>query len=130
MSGLLKRMPFIISILFIVGLCSLGLPGLSGFVAEMTIFMGSWQHPDLFSRVATILACLSIVVTAVYILRAVTKVGMGPIKEEFGNLTDATWNEKLAAIILLAGILAIGLAPFWLNDLISPGAEIIMQKLK
>ena len=130
MGGLLKRMPFIISILFIVGLCSLGLPGLSGFVAEMTIFMGSWQHPDMFSRVATVLACLSIVVTAVYILRAVTKVGMGPINVEFGGLKDATWNEKLAAVILLAGILAIGLAPFWLNDLVGPGAEIIMQKLK
>ena len=129
MSGLLKRMPFIISILFIVGLCSLGLPGLSGFVAEMTVFMGSWEHPDTFRRVATILACLSIVVTAVYILRAVTKTAMGPLTTGFENLKDATWNEKLAALILLAGIIAIGVAPFWLNDLIRPGAEIIMQKL-
>jgi NADH-quinone oxidoreductase subunit M len=129
MGGLLKRMPFIISVLFIVGLCSLGLPGLSGFVAEMTVFMGSWQHPDTFSRVATVLACLSIVVTAVYILRAVAKTAMGPLKEGFENLTDATWNEKLAALILIAGILAIGIAPSWLNDLVSPGAEVIMQKL-
>jgi NADH-quinone oxidoreductase subunit M len=129
MSGLLKRMPFIISVLFIVGLCSLGLPGLSGFVAEMTVFMGSWQHPDTFSRVATVLACLSIVVTAVYILRAVTKTAMGPLKEGFENLTDATWNEKLAALILIAGILAIGIAPFWLNNLISTGAEVIMNKI-
>ena len=129
MGGLLKRMPFIITVLFIVGLCSLGLPGLSGFVAEMTVFMGSWQHPDTFRRVATILACLSIVVTAVYILRAVAKTAMGPLKEGFESLSDATWNEKLAALILIAGILAIGIAPFWLNDLISPGAEIIMQKL-
>jgi NADH-quinone oxidoreductase subunit M len=129
MSGLLKRMPFIGTVLFIVGLCSLGLPGLSGFVAEMTVFMGSWQHPDTFRRVATILACLSIVVTAVYILRAITKTAMGPLKEGFENLSDASWNEKLAALILIAGIIAIGFAPFWLNDLISPGAEIIMQKL-
>jgi NADH-quinone oxidoreductase subunit M len=129
MSGLLKRMPFIGTVLFIVGLCSLGLPGLSGFVAEMTVFMGSWQHPDTFRRVATILACLSIVVTAVYILRAITKTAMGPLKEGFELLTDATWNEKLAALILIAGIIAIGVAPFWLNDLISPGAEIIMNKI-
>jgi len=129
MGGLLKRMPFIISVLFIVGLCSLGLPGLSGFVAEMTVFMGSWEHPDTFRRVATILACLSIVVTAVYVLRAVTKTAMGPLKEGFESLTDATWNEKLAALILLAGIIAIGVAPFWLNDLISPGAEVIMNKI-
>ena len=129
MGGLLKKMPFISTVLFIVGLCSLGLPGLSGFVAEMTIFMGSWQHPDTFRRAATILACLSIVVTAVYILRAVAKVAMGPLKDEFKNLTDAAWNEKLAAFILIAGIIAIGVAPFWLNDLVSPATEIIMQKI-
>jgi NADH-quinone oxidoreductase subunit M len=129
MGGLLKRMPFIGTVLFIVGLCSLGLPGLSGFVAEMTVFVGSWEHPDTFRRVATVLACLSIVVTAVYILRAVAQTAMGPLKEEFKNLTDATWNEKLAALILIAGIIAIGVAPFWLNDLISPGAEIIMNRI-
>ncbi|MFT3908862.1 MAG: NADH-quinone oxidoreductase subunit M [Ferruginibacter sp.] len=129
MGGLLKVMPFITTVLFIVGLCSLGLPGLSGFVAEMTIFMGSWEHPDAFHRIATIIACMSIVVTAVYILRAVGQTAMGPIKEEYKSLTDATWNEKAAAIILLLGILAIGIAPTWLNDLVKPGTEIIMQKL-
>lgn len=129
MGGLLKVMPFITTSLFIVGLCSLGLPGLSGFVAEVTVFIGAWQHPDFFHRFATILACMSIVVTSVYILRAISKTAMGPIKESHSALTDAKWNEKLAAIILIAGIIAIGVAPFWLNDLISPGAEIIMQKI-
>jgi NADH-quinone oxidoreductase subunit M len=130
MGGLLKTMPFIATVLFIVGLCSLGLPGLSGFVAEMTVFVGSWENADAFHRIATIAACLSIVVTAVYILRAVGQTAMGPIKESFANLTDATWNEKLAAVILIIGILAIGIAPFWLNDLIKPGAAIIMQKIQ
>jgi NADH-quinone oxidoreductase subunit M len=129
MGGLLKKLPFIMTVLFVVGFCSLGLPGLSGFVAEMTVFIGSWEHPDTFHRVMTILALMSIVVTAVYILRAITRVAMGPIKESYDNLTDATWNEKLAAGILIIGIVAIGVAPFWLNDLITPGAEIIMQKL-
>ena len=128
MGGLLKVMPFISTVLFIVGLCSLGLPGLSGFVAEMTIFVGSWQNADAFHRIATIIACMSIVVTAVYILRAIGKVAMGPIKESYEGLTDANWYEKAAAIVLLAGILAIGLAPSWLNDLIKPATEIIMQK--
>jgi NADH-quinone oxidoreductase subunit M len=130
MGGLLKTMPFIATVLFIVGLCSLGLPGLSGFVAEMTVFVGSWENADTFHRMATIAACLSIVVTAVYILRAVGRTAMGPIKESYANLTDATWNEKLAAAILIIGILSIGIAPFWLNDLIKPGAAIIMQKIQ
>ena len=129
MGGLLKVMPFITTVLFIVGLCSLGLPGLSGFVAEMTILVGSWQHPETFHRIATIAACMSIVVTAVYILRAIGQTAMGPIKESYSHLTDARWNEKLAAVILIAGIIAIGVAPFWLNDLISPASEIIMNKV-
>jgi NADH-quinone oxidoreductase subunit M len=129
MGGLLKVMPFISTVLFIVGLCSLGLPGLSGFVAEMTIFVGSWQHADMFHRTATIIACMSIVVTAVYILRAIGKVAMGPIKESYEGLTDASWYEKAAAVILLLGIAAIGLAPMWLNDLVRPGAEIIIHKI-
>ena len=129
MGGLLKVMPFISTVLFLVGLCSLGLPGLSGFVAEMTIFMGSWEHADNFHRIATVAACMSIVVTAVYILRAIGQTAMGPLKAGYESLTDATWNEKMAAVVLIIGILAIGLAPFWLNDLVSPGAEIIMNKI-
>lgn len=129
MGGLMKVMPFTMTVLFIAGLCSLGLPGFSGFVAEMTVFMGSWQNADAFHRIATIIACMSIVVTAVYILRAIGQVAMGPIKETYAGLSDASWNEKLAAIILIIGIVAIGVAPFWLNDLIKPGAEIIMNKI-
>jgi len=129
MGGLLKVTPFISTVLFIVGLCSLGLPGLSGFAAEMTVFMGSWERTGFFHRMATIAAILSIVVTAVYILRAVGKTSMGPLKEGFENITDATWNEKLAAIILIAGIVAIGVAPYWLSNLVSPAADVIMQKV-
>jgi NADH-quinone oxidoreductase subunit M len=123
-------MPFISTVFVIAGLCSLGLPGFSGFVAEMTVFMGSWQNTDVFYRLSTMLACASIVVTAVYILRAVGQTVMGPITNtQYNGLTDASWNEKLAGVLLIGGIVAIGLAPFWLNNLISPGAEIIMQQL-
>ena len=105
------------------------MPGLSGFVAEMTVFMGSWQNPDNMYRLATILACASIVVTAVYILRATGKTIMGPMSSAYEQVTDARWNERAAAGILILGILAIGIAPFWLNELIQPGTEIIMNKL-
>lgn len=129
MGGLMKVMPFTMTILFIAGLCSLGLPGLSGFVAEMTIFMGSWQKEGTFYRIATIISCMSIVVTAVYILRAIGQTAMGPLKENYESLQDADWNERLAVIVLVAGILAIGVAPFWLKDLLTPGTEIIMNKI-
>ena len=130
MGGLMKVMPFITAVMFIAGLTSLGLPGFSGFVAEMTVFMGGWERTGTFYRVATVLACMSIVVTAVYILRAIGSTAMGPItNEKFKGLGDAEWNEKLAAIILIAGIVAMGVAPFWLNDLVAPGTDLIMQKI-
>lgn len=127
MGGLLKITPFIGTVFFIAGLCSLGLPGFSGFAAEMTVFMGSWQNADMWYRLATIAACASIVVTAVYILRALGKVMMGPMQDEHHvSITDARWNEKLAAVILIAGIVVIGVAPFLLQQLLQPGAEKIM----
>jgi NADH-quinone oxidoreductase subunit M len=130
MGGLMKPMPFITTVFFIVGFCSLGLPGLSGFVAEMTVFVGAWENANTFHRIATIAACMSIVVTAVYILRAIGKVAMGPIvNQEHLQLGDIKWNEKWAAIILLIGILAIGLMPQWLNKLLQPAAEEIMRRI-
>jgi len=128
LGGLLKVMPFISTVFVLAGLCSLGLPGLSGFVAEVTVFMGSWQNAEIGYRLATILSCASIVVTAVYILRAVGQTIMGPINDvHYLSLTDATWNEKFAAAILIIGIVAIGVAPFWLNNLISPATQNIIQ---
>lgn len=129
LGGLLKVIPFISTVFVIAGLCSLGLPGLSGFVAEVTVFMGSWQNPDAMYRLATILACASIVVTAVYILRATGRTVMGPLSSTYAHLKDATWNEKAAAGLLITGIIVMGVAPFWLNDLIKPGADVIMNKV-
>jgi NADH-quinone oxidoreductase subunit M len=129
LGGLLKVTPFISSVFVIAGLCSLGLPGFSGFVAEMTVFMGSWQVPDTLYRVATILACASIVVTAVYILRATGKTVMGPMSNAYVKITDATWSEKAAAGLLIIGILVIGITPFFLTELIKPGTEFIMKNL-
>jgi len=130
LGGLLKVIPFISTVFVIAGLCSLGLPGFSGFVAEMTVFMGAWQNPDGWYRIATILSCASIVVTAVYILRAAGKTVMGPITDNhYLHLKDAAWNEKFAAALLIIAILVIGLAPFWLTDLIGSGTDAIMSKI-
>lgn len=121
LGGLLKVMPFASTVFVLAGLCSLGLPGLSGFVAEMTVFMGAWQRPETGYRLATILSCASIVITAVYILRAAGKVIMGPIQEKYLSLKDAYWYERLAAVILIAAILVMGLAPFWIQELVNNG---------
>src|SRR5210317_227988 len=82
LGGLLKVIPFISAIYVIAGLASLGLPGFSGFVAEMNIFVGAFEHDDMFYRIATILSVSAIVVTAVYILRVVGIMLMGEVKNE------------------------------------------------
>jgi NADH-quinone oxidoreductase subunit M len=126
MGGLFKVMPFLGAVFIIAGLTSLGLPGFSGFVAEMTVFVGSFQNPDMFHRSATIIATASIVVTAVYILRAVGTTLWGSIsRKEFEKLTDATWNEKFATGILVLSIVIIGTIPFWLSDMISKTTEVL-----
>lgn len=130
MGGLLKAMPFISTVFMIAGLCSLGLPGLSGFVAEMSVFVGSWENPNVYSRILTVISSASIVVTAVYILRASGKVIMGPINDEHVSLPDATWYEKSAAILLIASILVIGMSPFLINQIIQPSVDQLMTQIQ
>jgi len=120
MGGLMKVIPFLSVAYVIAGLASLGLPGFSGFVAEMTIFTGAFQHPDLFHRISTILVTSSIVITAVYILRVVGILLLGPVKDDhYLHLSDAKWYERLSAGTLIIAITGIGIAPLWLSNLIS-----------
>lgn len=130
MGGLMKVMPFLGVAYVIAGLASLGLPGLSGFVAEMTIFVGSFQHTDTFHRVVTIVAVSSIVITAVYILRVVGALLFGPIKNDhYLHLDDAKWYEKLSTVTLILAISAIGIAPLWLSDMIGISLQPIIDKI-
>lgn len=119
MGGLMKIMPFLGVGYVIAGMASLGLPGLSGFVAEMTIFVGSFEHADIFHRTFTIIACSSIVITAVYILRVVGKLLFGPVQDPHHlELTDATWWERLSTITLIVSVAAIGCFPNFFESLI------------
>ncbi len=128
--GLMKIMPFLAVGYIIAGLANLGLPGFSGFVAEMTIFVGSFQVDDTFHRTCTIIATTSIVITAVYILRVVGKIMYGTCQNpEHLKLTDATWDERLAVICLIICVAGIGLAPLWISDLISNSVAPIISSL-
>jgi NADH-quinone oxidoreductase subunit M len=128
LGGMMKVLPFIGAIYVITGLAYLGLPGFSGFVAEMNIFVGAFQHPDMFHRVLTILVVSSIVVTAVYILRLVGKIMMGPlITNEVTDLPKATWYEKTGLLLLMIPVIVIGVAPFWLSEMIMKSLEPFIQ---
>lgn len=130
MGGLMKVIPFLAVVYMIAGFASLGLPGLSGFVAEMTVFVGAFQHQDMFHRVVTVIVASSIVVTAVYILRVVGLILLGPLKDQHhAHLQDAKWFEKLSTITLVLAVAAIGIAPLWLSDTIIASLKPIIDKL-
>jgi len=119
MGGLMKVIPFLGVSYVIAGMASLGLPGLSGFVAEMTVFVGSFQYADTFHRILTIGACASIVITTVYILRVVGKVIFGPMQDKHHEtLTDAVMYERIPVIVLTAAIFGIGMFPGWISSMI------------
>jgi NADH-quinone oxidoreductase subunit M len=130
MGGLMKVIPFLSVCYVIAGLASLGLPGLSGFVAEMTIFVGAFQHPDLFYRIVTIIAVTSIVITAVYILRVIAILLLGPTtNEQYNHFTDAKWYEKISSVTLISFVAFIGLVPFWLSSMIGSSLQPILDKI-
>ena len=129
MGGLMKVMPFLSVAYVIVGLAGLGLPGLSGFVAEANVFVGAFANPNTINRVCTVLAVLSIVVTAVYVLRAVNGLVNGPIKEQFATLTDASLLEKVPVTILLFCLFAMGILPGWIIELVNNAVHPIYNNL-
>ena len=95
----------------------------------MTIFVGAFQNSDLFTRVSTILVISSIVITAVYILRAAGIMLFGPIKnKEFLSLGDAHWFEKVSIFLLIIAITAIGFFPGWLSNMISESVGVLVER--
>ena len=86
---------------------------------------------DTFHRTVTIIACTSIVITAVYILRVVGKILYGePTNEEHKRLTDATWDERFTVVCLIICVAGLGIAPLWVSDLINNGVSDIIANLK
>ncbi len=129
MGGLMKVMPFLSIAFIIVGLAGLGLPSLSGFVAEANVFVGSFANPALINRVCSVLAVLSIVVTAVYVLRTVNSLVNGPIRKQYNTLIDASPLEKVPVIILLFCLFGMGILPGWIIELVNGAVHPIFNNL-
>jgi len=118
MGGFGARQPGLATFFVLAGLSSLGLPGLAGFVAEFLVFLGAFRsaHPWwVFPAVAGAL------ITAVYVLRAVTRIYLGPPKEAFAELEDAHGVEWVTLIVLGALLVVFGLYPRLLLDSIEGG---------
>jgi NADH-quinone oxidoreductase subunit M len=124
--GLAHRMPVIATVMVIAGLASLGLPSMSGFVAEAMVFLGS---VDRFAP-ATILAVVGILLTAGYILWMVERVFLGPRSEAWEGLGDAdSWWEQIPMAALAAVIIGVGVYPAAIVDILDKGIQPIIASL-
>jgi NADH-quinone oxidoreductase subunit M len=126
LGGVRKVMPLVAIAFIIGGLVSMGMPGFSGFIAEFPIFMGVWNtHPWI-----AIVAAVSIVITASYIIRVIGRVFFGAIPVEFeGHFSDVTVLDKVALVFLSAILVAIGIFPILMVPMVQSGVNSILHLL-
>ncbi|HEX7861158.1 MAG TPA: NADH-quinone oxidoreductase subunit M [Verrucomicrobiae bacterium] len=116
-----RAMPFVSVTFLLACLASMGFPGFSGFIAEVSILIGAWRHlPGL-----TILAALGILVGVGFTLRALVKSFYSPLPVEpsSSHYEAITLPEKAGAILLLGCTIVVGLNPRLLFDLIQPAMQ-------
>ncbi|MFB3882641.1 MAG: NuoM family protein [Armatimonadota bacterium] len=127
MGGLARRMPGIALAFTIGGLASFGLPGTSGFVAELLVFLGAFRaHYASYSLggiplfpVLALVAIVGVVITATYVLRLLQRIFHGPMDEEkYGDIPDAHTTEWVTLIVLGLMLILVGVFPSPLTNLI------------
>jgi len=119
--GLSQRMPRFAAFFAIAGLTSLGLPGLSGFIAEFNVFVGTFKtYPALGA-----LGILGAAITAVYILSMLAIAFFGPPNERWVDLKEMTRLEQVAGGLLICFILLMGVFPGPFVDRISHSVLLI-----
>jgi len=125
LGGLAHQMPRLAVGFMIAGLASLGLPGTASFVAEFTIFMGTFG----VYQVLAIMAITGVILTAVYILRTLANVLYGPRKPEWDHLKDIHGPELVPLYVLATAILVAGIFPSLLMDMINNGVGPLLAKI-
>ena len=127
LGGLLRRLPFIGTVLVMAAFAGCGLPGFANFAGEITVFFGAWK---VFPW-PTVLACWgALIIGAIYLLRAVRNILHGPANEKSNDIVDASnpWR-KAPFVILLACLIIFGCFPRLLTDKIQPRAQEIVDAL-
>jgi NADH-quinone oxidoreductase subunit M len=126
LGGFRKVMPLVTVAFIVGGLVSMGMPGFSGFTAEFPIFMGLW---DTYPWIA-IVAAISIVITAAYIIRIIGKVFFGKIPDEFeDHVHDVRVLDKVALVVLSVILIGVGVYPPIMAPIVESGVENILRLL-
>jgi NADH-quinone oxidoreductase subunit M len=129
MGGLLRRLPFIGTVMIMAMMAGCGLPGFAGFIGEALVFFGSWAR----SEVVTMLAIWgALIIAGVYMLRAIRSIWHGD--KHWPGLADVTspWR-RLPYVLLLAGLMVFGCFPRLLTDdirtSVTPVARLMGQEI-
>jgi NADH-quinone oxidoreductase subunit M len=126
LGGFRKVMPLVAGAFIVGGMVSMGMPGFSGFIAEFPIFMGVWQtYPWI-----AIVAAISIVITASYIIRIIGNVFFGNLPAEFeGHVHDVSVLDKVALVFLSGILILIGVFPSVMVPMVQSGVQNILRLL-
>jgi NADH-quinone oxidoreductase subunit M len=122
--GLAGRAPTMTAAAVLAAFASLGLPGLAGFVAEFQVFAGAFAIYPLLAGVGL----LGIVVTAALFLRMLQRVFLGVLPERWAAWPDLSRVEVAALVPLLGLVVAIGVAPAWVLDVIDAAAGALVGR--
>jgi NADH-quinone oxidoreductase subunit M len=125
-----RRLPFAAWAFVVAGLASIGMPGLSGFWAEMQVLVGAWIAKPWWALAAGV----GIVVGVAYIWRALQKAFFGDLLpsarelelEDEHELAAITWPEVTGVVLLAGASLAVGLWPRILLDTIEPAVKALL----
>ncbi|HEY4388261.1 MAG TPA: NADH-quinone oxidoreductase subunit M, partial [Ktedonobacteraceae bacterium] len=124
--GVAKRMPFLGTLFTYAGMASLGLPGLAGFVAEFMVFTSSYRIWPVF----TIVAVFTMILTAAYLLWMLKRVFFGTFNVKWNWLPDASVREAVPLVVLAVLIVAVGLYPATLINVITPSLAHLLDTAK
>ena len=122
-SGIAKVAPILAGLFFVAGLSSLALPGLSTFISEFLVLVGSFQRYE----VATVFATIGIVFAALYILLMYQRTMQGPLSKAHEAMSDLKLREVLAVAPLIALMVFLGFYPKPLTDIITPAVNATMS---
>ena len=123
LGGLATRMPFLATAILVAGLASLGLPGTSGFVSEITVFLGAFPVWSWLTAVSA----LGLVLTAGYILWMIQRTLFGPEVARFKDVKDATPLEMVPVGALVIAVIVVGIYPAFISDVFAGGIEPIVE---
>lgn len=117
--GLQKVTPLLAGAFLVAGLASIALPGLSGFVPELLVVIGTYAR----SAAIGIIATAGVIIAALYILLPYQRIFTGPRLDRLASLPDLGVRERWVVAPLVAAMLALGFYPAPALDLLTPVAE-------